>query len=168
MQDTNLCKTAVDEASRPCASRVDFLRRAAPGHWNDPEMLQVGNRGMTAEEYRSHFSMWAMMTAPLMTGNDLRGMSAEAKSIPLHGEVIAFGERPGAQCPRPGLRGPGLGPLADGSRAGAVLNLSEKEADLYVRWSDIGAGPASGSGERPRSLDVPRSARAHRQRERLR
>ena len=123
---------------------------AGPGHWNDPDMLEVGNGGMTAEEYRSHFSMWAMMAAPLITGNDLRAMSAETKSILLNPEVIAVDQDPlGAQGRKVLDRGYGaqvwVKPLADGSRAVAVLNLSEKEADLYVRWSDIGLPPGAAS-----------------------
>ena len=45
---------------------------AGPGHWNDPDMLEVGNGGMTTTEYRSHFSLWTIMAAPLIAGNDLR------------------------------------------------------------------------------------------------
>ena len=48
---------------------------AGPGHWNDPDMMEVGN-GMTTAEDRGHFSMWAMLAAPLIAGNDLRGMRA--------------------------------------------------------------------------------------------
>lgn len=119
---------------------------AGPGHWNDPDMLEVGNGGMTVEEYRSHFSMWAMMAAPLITGNDLRAMSAETKSILLNEEVIAVDQDPlGVQGRKVLDRGYGaqvwVKPLADGSRAVAVLNLADKEADLYVRWSDIGLPP---------------------------
>ena len=123
---------------------------AAPGHWNDPDMLEVGNGGMTAEEYRSHFSMWAMMAAPLITGNDLRAMSAETKSILLNEEVIAVDQDSlGAQGRKVLDRGYGaqvwVKPLADESRAVAVLNLADKEADLYVRWSDIGLPPGAAS-----------------------
>ena len=45
---------------------------AAPGHWNDPDMLEVGNGGMTIPEYRAHFSLWALLAAPLIAGNDVR------------------------------------------------------------------------------------------------
>jgi alpha-galactosidase len=60
-----------------------------PGAWNDPDMLEVGNGGMSDAEYRAHFSMWAMMGAPLMAGNDLRNMSAATRAILLNPEVIA-------------------------------------------------------------------------------
>jgi len=137
---------------------------AAPGHWNDPDMLEVGNGGMTAEEYRSHFSMWAMMAAPLITGNDLRAMSAETRSILLNEEVIAVDQDSlGVQGRKVLDRGYGaqvwVKPLADGSRAVAVLNLSEKEADLYLRWSDIGLPPGAASvRDLWAHLDVPAHA----------
>lgn len=119
---------------------------AGPGHWNNPDMLEVGNGGMTLEEYRTHFSMWAMMAAPLITGNDLRSMSAETKAILLNPEVIAIDQDPlGLQGRKVLDRGYGaqvwVKPLADGSRAVALVNLAEKEADLYLRWSDIGLPP---------------------------
>ena len=62
---------------------------AAPGHWNDPDMLEVGNGGMSAAEYRTHFSLWCMLAAPLMAGNDLRSMSAKTREILTNREVIA-------------------------------------------------------------------------------
>ena len=57
--------------------------------WNDPDMLEVGNGGMTAEEYRAHFSMWAILAAPLIAGNDLRDMKPEIREILTQREVIA-------------------------------------------------------------------------------
>jgi alpha-galactosidase len=121
---------------------------AGPGHWNDPDMLEVGNGGLNASEARSHFSMWAMMAAPLMAGNDVRNMSEETRSILLNREVIAIDQDPlGAQGRLVLDRGYGaqvwMKPLADGSRAVAVLNLAAKDADLYVRWSDIGLPPGT-------------------------
>lgn len=62
---------------------------AGPGHWNDPDMLEVGNGGMTTSEYRAHFSMWCMLAAPLMAGNDLRSMTPETIGILTNKEVIA-------------------------------------------------------------------------------
>src|SRR5262249_28667078 len=61
---------------------------AGPGHWNDPDMLEVG-KGLTAAEDRSHFSMWAMLAAPLIAGNDIRSMSAATHDILTNTEVIA-------------------------------------------------------------------------------
>lgn len=122
---------------------------AGPGGWNDPDMLEVGNGGMTGDEYRAHFSLWAIMAAPLMAGNDLRAMTEETKGILLNREVIAIDQDPlGIQGRVIIDRGYGgqvwLKPLADGSKAVAFLNLAERELALNVRWSqiDIPAGPA--------------------------
>ena len=61
---------------------ADLHSYAGPGHWNDPDMLQIGNGGMTPVEYRTHFSMWAMMAAPLLAGNDLAAMSEDTSVDP--------------------------------------------------------------------------------------
>ncbi|MCE4567035.1 glycoside hydrolase family 27 protein [Maribellus sp. CM-23] len=67
-------------------------RHAGPGHWNDPDMLEVGNGGMTNEEYKSHFSLWCMLAAPLMAGNDIQNMTAETKEILTNKELIAVNQ----------------------------------------------------------------------------
>lgn len=68
--------------------RKDIRQYAGPDHWNDPDMMEVGN-GMTVSEDRAHFSMWAMLAAPLIAGNDLRNMTPETKEILTNKEVIA-------------------------------------------------------------------------------
>jgi len=72
------------------AEQKDLARYAGPGHWNDPDMLEVGNGGMTTEEYKTHFSLWCMLASPLMAGNDLQNMSPETKSVLLNKEIIAL------------------------------------------------------------------------------
>ncbi len=67
---------------------------AGPGHWNDPDMLEVGNGGMTTDEYRAHFSLWALLAAPLLAGNDLRDMKPEIHDILTNKEVIAVNQDP--------------------------------------------------------------------------
>jgi len=68
----------------------DIARYAGPGKWNDPDMLEVGNGGMTFEEYKTHFTLWCMLASPLMAGNDLETMSTETKTILTNKEVIAL------------------------------------------------------------------------------
>ena len=68
----------------------ELARFAGPGHWNDPDMLEVGNGGMTTEEYKTHFTLWCMMAAPLMAGNDLTNMTPETKEILTNSEIIAL------------------------------------------------------------------------------
>jgi alpha-galactosidase len=67
---------------------------AGPGHWNDPDMLEVGNGKLSLEENRAHFSMWAMLAAPLLAGNDLTTMKPEVKAILTNRDVIAIDQDP--------------------------------------------------------------------------
>jgi alpha-galactosidase len=70
----------------------DGLRQySGPGHWNDPDMMQIGN-GMPLNEQRAHFTMWAMINAPLMAGNDLRNIPAETLNVLTNKEVIALNQ----------------------------------------------------------------------------
>jgi alpha-galactosidase len=101
---------------------------AKPGHWNDPDMLEVGNGGMSADEYRYHITLWALLRAPLMAGNDLRTMTPETLAILTNPEVIAIDQDPTAQ---PVQRQPPQGkgeilvrPLAHGT-AIALFNRGE-------------------------------------------
>src|SRR5580698_9766909 len=74
-------------------SQQDGLAKyAGPGHWNDPDMLEVGNGKLSLAENRSHFSMWAMLAAPLLAGNDLPNMTPEIKSILMNKDVIAVNQ----------------------------------------------------------------------------
>ena len=115
---------------------------AGPGHWNDPDMLEVGNGGMTTEEYRAHFSMWAMFAAPLLVGTDVANMSADTKSILLNRAVIAVDQDPLGQAGRRVKKDGDIEvwsrQLADGSRAVALLNRSANPLSIGVAWTDIG------------------------------
>ncbi len=75
---------------------------AGPGHWNDPDMLEVGNGGMTTTEYRAHFSLWCLLAAPLIAGNDLKTMTPEIKEILTNKEVIAVDQDALGMQGRPG------------------------------------------------------------------
>src|SRR5215471_14779186 len=94
---------------------------AGPGHWNDPDMLEVGNGGMTTSEYRAHFSLWCILAAPLMAGNDIRSMSSDIATILTNKEVIAVDQDPlgvqGRRVRRDGKQEIWAKQLADGSRA---------------------------------------------------
>ena len=122
--------------------QVGLESHAGPGHWNDPDMLEVGNGGMTTEEYRAHFSMWAMLAAPLMAGNDVRGMTPEIRDILTNREVIAVDQDPLGRQGRK-VRDDGdvevwAKELADGSRAVALLNRDTTAAAVTVSWPEIG------------------------------
>ena len=75
-------------------SQAGLSKYAAPGHWNDPDMLEVGNGKMTADEYRTHMSLWAILAAPLLAGNDLSKMSDTDKSILMNKDAIAIDQDP--------------------------------------------------------------------------
>src|SRR3984893_3306356 len=115
---------------------------AGPGHWNDPDMLEVGNGGMTTTEYRSHFSLWCILAAPMIAGNDIRSMSPEIAEILTDKEVIAVDQDQqglqGRRVKREGNLEVWAKQLAAGSRAGALLNRGATEAKISVSWSDIG------------------------------
>jgi alpha-galactosidase len=115
---------------------------SGPGHWNDPDMLEVGNGGMTTSEYRAHFSLWAALDAPLIAGNDLRNMTPEIKEILTNKEVIAINQDAmGRQARRAWKEGElevWSKPLKDGSRAVVLLNRGGFDADISAGWTTLG------------------------------
>jgi alpha-galactosidase len=114
---------------------------AGPGHWNDPDMLEVGNGGMTTTEYRSHFSLWAMLAAPLMAGNDLRSMKPAIHDILTNKEVIAIDQDPlgrqGRRVWKDGDLEVWARPLAGGARAVILFNRGNADQQIAVHWNDL-------------------------------
>jgi alpha-galactosidase len=110
---------------------------AGPGHWNDPDMLEVGN-GMTANEDRAHFSMWCMLAAPLISGNDLRHMSKEISEILMNKDAIAVDQDKlgveGFRYSSDGVLEVWFKPLADGDWAMCVLNRSQRPQKVRFDW----------------------------------
>jgi alpha-galactosidase len=119
---------------------------AGPGHWNDPDMLEVGNGGMKRDEYRTHMALWAILAAPLLAGNDLRSMSPETKELLMNSEILAVDQdAKGVQGRRVWQEGPleiWVKPLADGSQAVGLFNRSESATKMTLDFKSIGA-PAS-------------------------
>ena len=105
-------------------------------------MLEVGNGGMNETEYRAHFSMWCLLAAPLMAGNDIRSMMPQIRDILTNKEVIAIDQDPLGREGRRVKREAGLEvwarQLADGGRAVAMLNRTGAEANITASWVDIG------------------------------
>src|SRR3954463_783866 len=129
---------------------AQHYRAARPGAWNDPDMLEVGNGGMTDDEYRAHMSLWAMQAAPLIAGNDLRTMSAETKSILTNPEVIAVDQDSlGAQgtlvSSGPPERQVWSKRLQDGSRAVVLLNRGTAADSIRVSFRRAGIRTDSAS-----------------------
>lgn len=117
-------------------------RYATPGHWNDPDMLEVGNGGMTDVEYRSHFSLWSIMASPLLIGTDLRTIKPDALKILLNKEVIAVDQDPlgvqGHQVSNANGIHVIVKPLKGGSEAVAVFNETDTARNVSVSAGEIG------------------------------
>jgi len=121
---------------------------AGPGHWNDPDMLEVGNGHMNADEYRTHMSLWCLLAAPLISGNDLATMSPETLAILTNPDVVALDQDPaGTEGHRVAEEGPlevWVKPLADGSKAVGLFNRGESTMPVTVHFKEIGLnGPVS-------------------------
>lgn len=123
---------------------------AAPGHWNDPDMLEIGNGGMTDDEYRTHMSLWSILAAPLLAGNDLRSMSPAILEILTNREVIAVNQdkagKQGRRVAQSGEQEVWVRPLADGGHAIGMFNRSAAPATVSLKWAELGlkASPKKG------------------------
>jgi hypothetical protein len=115
---------------------------AGPGHWNDPDMLEVGNGGMTETECRSHFSLWCMMASPLLMGNDLSKMSDATKLILMNKDAIAVDQDPlGVQGKRIKKEGDAeiwTKPLANGDLAVVLFNRGTAEKQISASFDELG------------------------------
>ncbi|HEX8724211.1 MAG TPA: glycoside hydrolase family 27 protein [Gemmatimonadaceae bacterium] len=152
----NLWRTTGDiwDSYQSMVANVDlsmqYWHAAGPGHWNDPDMLEVGNGGMTPDEYRAHFSLWAVMAAPLIAGNDVRAMvdttSRQARitrSILLNREVIAvdqdsLGVQGMVVQDYPPELQVWVKPLADGSKAVVLFNRASVPSEITANWRRVG------------------------------
>lgn len=119
---------------------------AGPGHWNDPDMLEVGNGGMTDTEYRAHFSLWSIMASPLIAGNDITNMSDATKAIILNKDVIDVDQDPlgiqGSKISDDGTHQIFVKPLSNGEAAVVLFNRGSSSAKMSVTAKDMGL-PAS-------------------------
>jgi alpha-galactosidase len=126
---------------------ADLYPFSGPGHFNDPDMLEVGNGGLTLEENRSHFSLWALFAAPLMAGNDLAAMTPEIRDILTNREVIAVDQdalgMQGRRVRDSGANEVWMKQLSDGSRAVILFNRGSEEAPIAVAWEEIGIFPGA-------------------------
>ena len=140
--DGSCCSNGVIEILDQQVGHESFAGR---GHWNDPDMLEVGNGGMTINEYRAHFALWAILAAPLMAGNDVRTMTPAIRDILTNPEIIAVDQDPlgsqGRRVRKDGDREVWAKQMSDGSRAVVLLNRGEISAEIAVSWEDIGYPP---------------------------
>ena len=121
--------------------QVERAAHAGPNAWNDPDMLEVGNGGMTTTEYESHFSLWAMLAAPLIAGNDLSKMDADTLRILTNADVIAVDQDPlGRQGQRLWKQGEleiWSRPLQGGDLAVVLFNRGQAPAAMRVDWAQL-------------------------------
>ena len=128
-------------------SEIGFERNprfghAGPGGWNDPDMLEIGNGGMSEDEYRTHMTLWAMSAAPLMMGHDLRATSPAALTLLSNREAIAIDQDAagvqGKAAVVSGQQEIWTKRLADGGIAIALFNRSEQPAAMTLTPQDVG------------------------------
>ncbi|MBI1683782.1 glycoside hydrolase family 27 protein [Caulobacter hibisci] len=153
----------------PTMARIGFDKNgkaelAGPGGWNDPDMLEVGNGGMTKDEYLTHMSLWAMSAAPLMMGHDLRDTGVEVLKILENREVIAVDQDArgvqGKAVRKDGATEVWNKPLADGSVAVALFNRGDKAARMELKAADAGASGLAGVRDLWRGVDLPAGEQA--------
>jgi alpha-galactosidase len=125
-------------------SQLDIIDYTKAGHYGDPDMLEVGNGGMTVDEYRTHMSLWAMLRAPLIAGNDLRSMTEETKSILMNPDVIAIDQDPEAKplkiFAEEGKTEVLVRPLEGDAVAVALFNRGDQPAEMGIRWQSLHLG----------------------------
>jgi alpha-galactosidase len=127
---------------------LPLAQHAGPGRWNDPDMLEVGNGGMTDTEYRTHFSMWSIMASPLLIGSDLRKATPETFEIIGNKEVIAVDQDPlgrqGEVLSSEGGRWAVAKEMKDGSRAVALFNETGTAQSIATSAKAVGLPDADG------------------------
>jgi alpha-galactosidase len=143
----NLWRTTFDIADRWDSmerigfAQIDIAAYNGPGHWNDPDMREIGNGGMTADEYRTHMSLWCLLAAPLMAGNDLRSMTEETKSILMNDEAIAIDQdrefQPVRRLSQEGKSEVLLRPLSGNAFAIGLFNRGDEPARISFRWDAL-------------------------------
>ncbi|MET1072756.1 MAG: hypothetical protein ABWY11_08955 [Umezawaea sp.] len=126
-------------------AQPSWAARSRPGAWNDPDMLEVGN-GLTGTEARAHFSLWALLNAPLLAGNDLRSMTEETRAVLTNAEVIAvdqdWGGRQGTRIADDGDQEVWAKPMSDGSAAVVLLNRADTAATVSTTAAALGVADA--------------------------
>ena len=138
---TRIFPTYIQCSVIDCINRNDSLRSyAGPGHWNDPDMLEVGN-GLSVNQDRAHFTMWCMMASPLILGNDVRNMSDKTKAILTNRDLIAIDQdKLGVQGLRFLIR-EGLEywfkPLSNGDWAMTIFNPTRQPLSCSLNWQDF-------------------------------
>lgn len=156
----------------PATGPDGLAKFAGPGHWNDPDMLEVGNEGLSLAESRAHFSFWCMLAAPLMAGNDVRTMTPEIRDILTDKEVVAINQDSAGKQGFRALSEPAtqteiwVKELSNNEWAVCMLNTGAAAADLTMHWNrlwtvqgkfnvrDVWAKKAVGDNSKPYTVKV--------------
>ncbi len=132
---------------------------AGPGHWNDPDMLEVGNGGMTDDEYRTHMSLWALLAAPLLAGNDLSKMTPATLGVLTNRDVIAIDQdalgRQGVRLSQVGTEEIWTKPLSGGATAIGLFNRSPEPRQITLTLAAAGLGANATLHDIWANADVP-------------
>ena len=127
--------------------QIPLVKYSGPSGWNDPDMLEVGNGQMTFTEYVAHFSLWALLNAPLIAGNDLRSMSDSTRYILTNKPVIAvdqdWGGQQGSLARTEGTSQVWVKPMRDGSTAILLLNRGTSPTTISIALADLGFKPSA-------------------------
>ena len=129
-------------SANPASPVPDRSKFAGPGHWNDPDMLEIGNGGMTNDEYKTHMSLWCLQAAALLAGNDIRSMTPETAAILMNKEVIAVDQdksgKQGVRVAKEGNAEVWAKPLSGGAVAVGLFNRGDDTVKITARFSDVG------------------------------
>jgi len=121
--------------------QAGLAKYAGPGHWNDPDMLEIGNGGMKPEEYRTHMALWALLSAPLLAGNDLTKMSAETVALLTNRDLVAIDQdaagHQGDRIAAEGTLEVWAKDMADGSKIVALFNRSDIYNEIRVDFRQL-------------------------------
>ncbi len=122
-------------------NQAGLAQYAGPGHWNDPDMLEVGNGGMSPDEYRTHMALWALLAAPLIAGNDLSRMSPETLALLTNKDVIAIDQdvlgRQGDRVWQQGTQEIWTKPLSGGRTAVGLFNRSTQPVPVPLNLAAL-------------------------------
>lgn len=135
-------RDAWDSMTKIGFAQNELAQWARPGHWNDPDMLEIGNGALSETEYKTHMSLWAMLAAPLLAGNDLRSMNPPILAILTNREIIAVDQdkdgKQGKQIWKSGDQEIWVRQLSGRVKAVALFNRATEPAKVTVRWEDLG------------------------------
>ncbi|TPX48628.1 alpha-galactosidase [Synchytrium endobioticum] len=125
--------------------QIPLTHWAQPGAWNDPDMLEIGNGNMTFDEYRSHFTLWAALKAPLLIGSDIRALSQDYIEMLSNPEIIAVNQDPLGKSVSLTEIGRAhqlydiwCGPLVHGHTVVVILNREDSDQKITVDWYRLG------------------------------